>query len=108
MGIVDLKLESSVFWAVTPAQLFFLVERRNVLEMGVDSRFGAIVATILNLFIKKGEKAISPLKAMGYDESSVYGSAEQTEDRPQSDIETGLRFRIMEAGMNRLNPKKKK
>lgn len=84
---------------MTPAQLYALVNRKNQQEKKVDSRFGMIVSTILNLFIKKGSKAIGPLQAMGYDEDEVRSEPEQ---REQSELETKLRFRIMQAGFNRF------
>lgn len=106
MAVLDLRLDPALFWNMTPAQLFYLVERKNEIETRIDARFGAICATILNLFIKKGEKAIGPLKAMGYDDTDAYNSGESIGTKEQSPMETALRFRIMQAGMNRGLPKR--
>lgn len=104
--MIDLRLEPKFFWSLTPAQLYALVERTNQLDKRTDSRFGMIVCTILNLFIKSGSKAVGPLQAMGYDKSEDARGAE--EERPQTPEEAALRFRIMAAGFNRLAAATKK
>lgn len=65
-----------------------------------------IVCTILNLFIKSGSKAVGPLQAMGYDKSEDVGGGEE-QQAPQTPEEAALRFRIMQAGFNRLAAAKK-
>lgn len=87
---------------MTPAHIAALVGRKNFLEMRTDSRFGMIVATILNLFIKKGSKAVGPLQAMGYDEDEARSSGGE---KPQSQLETLIRFRIAAAGAKRAEGK---
>lgn len=87
---------------MTPAQLRALVQRKEYLDRRQDSRFGMIVCTILNLFIKKGSKPVGPLQAMGYDDNEVEGSSVQREQSPE---ETELRFRIMKAGFARMSHK---
>ncbi len=96
---MDLGLSPDLFWRMTPAQIYALVNRKNQRDRRSDSQFGMIVSTILNLFVKKGSKAIGPLQAMGYDEEET---KPEPISREQSELETQLRFRIMKAGFNRF------
>lgn len=99
-------MNTEQFWRLTPAQLYALINRKNEVEKRSDSRFGMIVCTILNLFIKKGSKAVGPLQVMGYDEDER-GSSEVAQ-QAQTPEEAALRFRIMEAGFKRLANAQKK
>jgi len=85
---------------MTPAIFAAMVTRKELTDKYQDSRFGMIVATIINLFRGKEGKPVGALQVMGYDEEEGGGTPATVEQTP---AEMALRFRLLQAGMVRAN-----
>lgn len=96
MHVYDLGLAPDEWTTLTPAQTAALIDRKEEQDRFTDSRFGMIVSTIINFANSFGEgqkKHVGPLEVMGYDEDER-GEPKQ---RPQSQLEVALRFRLLSA-----------
>jgi hypothetical protein len=96
MALYDFGLTEEQFWRLTPAQFGALSKRKDEENRHNDWRFGMIVSTIANLFIKERSQRIDAFEAMGHGKGGS-GVAQ----REQSEAETALRFRLFQASQKR-------
>lgn len=82
-----------------------LVQRRELDNRAIDCRFGAIIATIVNMMVGKKGKPVSPLQIMGYEED-VQSETDKdfkptAEQKKISQMAVALNFRLMKAASKR-------